>query len=197
MMQNNIKIAITGGICSGKSTVAQIIREKGFRVFSCDEIYRELLNDENFINLIDNEFVNIKNCDGTLNREKLSKIVFSDNEKLDKLNSLTHPHIMKRAMELMDGEGISFCEVPLLFEGGFEELFDNVIVVLRDKSERVKELMQRSKLEEKQALLRINSQFDYENYNFVKYYVIHNDANLTILSQNTVSVLEKIVKEYN
>ena len=56
--------------------------------------------------------------------------------------------------------------------------------------------MKRSKLDEKQANLRINSQFDYNNHNFVKYYVIHNDANLTQLKNKTVDILAKIVKDY-
>ena len=197
MMQNNIKIAITGGICSGKSTVAKIIKEQGYKVFSCDEIYRELLNDANFVNVLETEFSGVKNSDGTLNRVKLSGIVFNDGNKLKKLNSITHPQIMRMAMELMSGNGIFFCEVPLLFEGGFEGLFDNVIVVLRDKNERVRELTLRSKIDKNQAILRINSQFNYTNCGFVEYYVIHNDANLTELHENTLGVLTKIVKDYN
>lgn len=197
MMQNNIKIAITGGICSGKSTVAKIIKEQGYPVISCDEVYGELLNNIEFVNSIDSEFGNIKNSDGTLNREKLSEIVFNDSKKLQRLNSLTHPQIMKRAMQLMSGNGIYFCEVPLLFEGGFEKLFDNVIVVLREKGERVRELIKRNNIVENQAILRINSQFDYENDIFIKYYVIHNGTNLVNLRKNILDTLEKIKKDYS
>lgn len=196
MMQNNIKIAITGGICSGKSTVARIIEEQGYSVISCDEIYRDILIDKKFVNLLDREFGNLKKSDGTLNRDELSEIVFNDSAKLKKLNSLTHPQIMIRAMELMTGNGLFFCEVPLLFEGGFERLFDNAIVVLRKKSERIKELMQRSKVDENQAQLRLNSQFNYDNSDFVKYYVIHNDDNLVKLRTITLNLLEKIKKDY-
>ena len=197
MMQNNIKIAVTGGICSGKSTVSKVIEEQGYNVLSCDEIYSDLLKDTRFINLLSKEFGDIKNIDGSLNRSRLSDIVFSDGEKLNKLNAITHPKIMQIAMKKMSGKGIHFCEVPLLFEGGFEQLFDNIIVVLRDKDERINELMQRSKLDRNQAVLRINCQFEYENYNFAKYYVIHNDANLTQLKNKTVDILAKIVKDYN
>ena len=196
MQNNNIKIAITGGICSGKSTVAKIIKEQGYTVISCDEIYSELLCDLNFVDLLDNEFGNIKNPNGTLNRNALSEIVFNDSVKLEKLNSLTHPQIMQIAVELMSGEGMYFCEVPLLFEGGFERLFDGVIVVLREKGERVMELMRRSKIDENQAILRINSQYNYENCNFGKYYVIHNDNNLMKLQENTLAIIEKIRKDY-
>lgn len=197
MMQNNVKIAITGGICSGKSAVANIIKEEGYKVFSCDEIYCELLESADFINLLAGEFDGIINPDGTLNRAKLSEIVFNDGGKLKKLNSITHPQIMHRAMELMSGNGIFFCEVPLLFEGGFERLFDNVIVVLRDEEVRATELMRRSKIDKNQAILRLNSQFDYKNGSFVEYYVIHNDSDLLQLHRNTLDTLEKIVKEYN
>ena len=196
MMRNNIKIAITGGVCSGKSTVAQIIEEQGYKVLSCDKIYSEILEDSLFIDTLAKEFGAIKNVDGTLNRARLSEIVFGCDERLKKLNSLTHPKIMQRAMEQMTGEGLFFCEVPLLFEGGFEQLFDNVIVVLRNDAERIAELMQRRNIDEKQAFLRINSQFDYKNCNFEKYYVIHNNANLSNLRSNTLLTLEKIIKHY-
>ena len=196
-MQNNIKIAITGGICSGKSTVAEIIKEQGYCVISCDEIYSELLEDSVFLELLNNEFCSIKNADGTLNRAKLSEIVFNDKEKLQKLNSLTHPQIMQRALKQMSGNGLYFCEVPLLFEGGFEKLFDNIIVVMRDDETRINELMVRSKIDKNQALLRINSQFDYKISDFAKYYVIHNSVNLEQLKEKTLDTLEKIIKEYN
>ena len=196
MMQNNIKIAITGGICSGKSTVAHIIREQGYNVVSCDEIYSELLKDTQFLDLLDKEFGNIKNNDGTLDRTTLSEIVFGDSEKLKKLNALTHPRIMQRAMEDMSSGGINFCEVPLLFEGGFERLFDNIIVVLRDDEIRLEELEKRDNIDKNQALLRINKQFDYKNHNFTMYYVIHNDSTLTELYNKTFITLEKIRKDY-
>lgn len=196
MTQNNVKIAITGGICSGKSTVAKIIKEKGYTVLSCDEIYCELLNDVNFINLIDDEFKGIKNSDGTLDRKKLSQVVFGDSVKLKKLNSITHPQIMQRAIEQMSDDGMFFCEVPLLFEGGFEQLFDNVIVVLRDEDARVNELVKRNRIDENQAILRIKSQYDYQNSDFIKYYVIHNDGNLIDLQQKTLNTLAKIIKDY-
>ncbi len=196
MMQNNVKIALTGGICSGKSTVAKIIKEQGYPVISCDEIYYELLNDKSFVNSIVKEFGNVENADGTLNREKLAEIVFNDKDKLQVLNSVTHPQIMNRAMQLMSGCGIFFCEVPLLFEGNYEVLFDNVIVVLRNKEERIKELMQRAEINESQAKLRINSQYDYESHSFIKYYVTHNYGNLEELQSAVLNMIKQIEKDY-
>ena len=197
MMQNNVKIAITGGICSGKSTVSKIIEEQGYKVISCDKIYCELLEDTKFLDQLENEFGNVKNADGKLNRSKLSEIVFADSEKLEKLNSITHPKIMQTVMEQMSGSGLFFCEVPLLFEGGYEGQFDRIIVVLRDEGERIKELMARNKIDNDQAQLRINSQFDYQKASFTEYYVIHNSSNLADLCEKTLKVLTQIIKEYN
>lgn len=197
MMRNNVKIAITGGVCSGKSTVAKIIEEQGHSVISCDEIYHELLNDERFANALVNEFGDIKNSDGSIDKAKLSKIVFGDDVKREKLNALTHPKIMQRVIEEASGDGIFFCEVPLLFEGGFERLFDNAIVVLRKKDARLKELMNRANIDKIQALLRINSQYNYEIYSFAKYYVINNSGNLANLRSETLTTLERVVKDYS
>ena len=196
MKQSNVKIAITGGICSGKTSVAQIIRQKGYTVISCDEIYGKLLEDRNFINLLIGEFGEITNADGALDRSKLSEIVFNDREKLKKLNSITHLKIIQRAFEQMTGGGVFFCEVPLLFEGAFEKLFDGVIVVLRKLEDRIAALTQRNNISKNQALNRINSQFDYDNCNFITYYVIHNDKDLIKLQDDTLIVLKKIEKDY-
>ena len=97
MTQNNIKIAVTGGIGSGKTTVCDIIKEQGYSVISCDEIYNRLLRDKSFLNSLVSEFGHILNGDGTLSRKKLSEIVFSDKDKLARLNEITHPEIMKEA----------------------------------------------------------------------------------------------------
>ena len=91
MMQNKLKIAITGGIGSGKSAVAEIIKNQGFSVFSCDEIYKELLRDKQFLNLISLNFDGVLSADGELDRQKLSDIVFNDKTALGVLNNITQP----------------------------------------------------------------------------------------------------------
>ncbi len=192
MTQSNIKIAITGGIGSGKSTVAEIIANQGFTVISCDEIYNNLLQSKDFLNRLYEEFGNVLADDGNLDKKKLSEIVFSDKEKLKRLNELTHPAIMNEAIKRMSGKGIFFCEVPLLFECGYEKLFDKIIVVLRDASERVSAIVNRDKIEEKEAYSRINSQIDYEKLQFEKYYVIHNNCGLIGLKEKTIKLLNDI-----
>ncbi len=192
MTQNNFKFAITGGIGSGKSAVSEIIRRQGYAVFSCDEIYKELLLKPSFIEKISSEFDGVLNFDGTINRKKLSEKVFGDSAALEKLNAITHPAIMKEVLKKCSGESIAFAEVPLLFENGFERYFDGVIVVLRDTEERIAAVLKRDNLTRESVISRIKSQLNYDNNSFAKYYVIHNDGNFEDLKQKTKEILGKI-----
>ena len=191
MTRNNIKVAITGGIGSGKSTVSKIIAERGYNVVSCDDIYSELLTDKDFLNSLSAHFKDAVS-NGVLDRHKLSEIVFKEEENLKRLNALTHPVIMQNALLKMQGEGINFCEVPLLFEGGFENLFDKVIVVLRDKSSRINAVTARDNLDILTVEKRIKSQINYDNRNFEDYYVIHNDGSTDKLRIDTIQIIKKL-----
>lgn len=196
MTQSNFKFAITGGIGSGKSTVAEIIRGQGYAVFSCDEIYKELLCRKEFLNRIASEFDGVIKEDGALDRSELSKIVFEDKAALDKLNSITHPAIMEEVFKRSSGLKLSFTEVPLLFENGFERYFDGVLVVLRDLNERIASVSKRDNIDAKTVNLRIKSQFNYDNCDFAKYYVIHNNGNFDDLEQKLAEILENIKAKY-
>lgn len=195
MTQSNFKIAITGGIGSGKSEVCLIIKGAGFPVFSCDEIYARLLNGGEFDNDLKKCFGEQIFIDGKLNKAKLSNIVFKNKEELEKLNKITHHKILDCAFERMNAYKFSFLEVPLLFENGLEELFDGVIVVLRNTEDRIKSVVERSGISTEEAILRIKSQFSYENCDFAKYYVIHNSSNLESLSNTVNSILKDITEK--
>ncbi len=180
MKQSKLKIAITGGIGSGKSTACALLKEEGYPVYSCDEAYAQLFNsgyfNESFLKLFGK-------CafdeEGKPSRERISKIVFSDRQKLKELDKITHPaifgYMFKKAEE--EEKCVCFFEVPLLFEGGYQKLFDKVLIIMRDENERIKSIMQRDNLSEEEALLRLNSQFKYQNNTFAEYYVIHNSGN--------------------
>lgn len=197
MTQNKFKIAITGGIGSGKSTVAKIISEQGYKVLSCDEIYGQLLKDEGFLKLLTNEFGDILTGEGQLDRAKLSAIVFNDKEKLQCLNNITHTSIMNSAYRQMEEKGICFLEVPLLFEGGYEKDFDAVIVVLRDIRKRIHSVTQRDKIEENAVISRINNQINYDNINLTEYYVIHNNSDYNDLRKKVLEILNNVVEFIN
>lgn len=157
------KIAITGGIGSGKSTVLQFLKEMGYPVFSCDELYREVIRSQSYIQKITGVFPNVIE-NGEINRKKLAAEVFSDEKKRKTLNLIAHPLIMQQLMKEMDAaeNEFVFAEVPLLFEGNYEGLFDAVIVVQRKIEDRIRFICLRDGLTEQQAKERIASQFDYQ-----------------------------------
>ena len=192
MTQSNFKIAITGGIGSGKSEVCSAIKNAGFPVFSCDEIYSRLLNEGVFDNDLKKCFGEKIFKDGKLNKAELASIVFTNKEELEKLNKITHPKILDCAFERMKEYKLSFLEVPLLFENGFEGLFDGVIVVLRNSEDRIQSIVKRSGISTEEVILRIKSQFDYDNCNFAKYYVIHNYSDLEHLNECVNDIIKAI-----
>ena len=191
-----MKIAITGGIGSGKSTVAGLLKNKGYDVFSCDEIYRELLCDERYIAEVARLFPEaVENH--VINKERLSKIVFADESARKELNALAHPWIMRTLfikMENAKGK-YAFAEVPLLFEEGYEDKFDKIIVVLRDEEDRITSVMQRSGLSRQEVQNRIKVQFDYSTLNKknLPLIILRNDVSQDELETK----LSEIVKHFS
>lgn len=197
MKQNKMKIAVTGGIGSGKSTVCKIIEDFGYPVFSCDKTYAEMLNDGFFNDDLVKEFGRVViDSDGKLNRTKLGEIVFSDGNKLQRLNSITHPKIFDKMFA--DAENctsqLCFFEVPILFDYGYEKLFDNVIVVLREEEERIRSVMSRDNISSEAVSQRVKNQYNYQNNDFAQYYVIHNNCNFGKLSDKIEKILLKITQ---
>lgn len=189
MTQNSVKIAVTGGMGSGKSAVCGFLRAEGYPVFSCDEIYAELCANPQFLQKIGANFGDVLTSDGALDKKKLANKVFGDKNLLKKLEEITHPAIMQQLFKRATLRGLNFCEVPLLFEKGFQKYFDAVIVVLRDKNDRIAAAVKRDGSDEKSVVLRMQNQIDYDNYDFTKYYVINNAGNLDNLKEKTKEIL--------
>lgn len=194
------KIAITGGIGSGKSLVGKILREKGFAVYSCDEVYKEVILSPNYVEQVSKEFSScIEN--GKINRKLLANAVFNDSQKLNKLNEIAHPHIMKKLNEHMNNckDSIVFAEVPLLFECGYEHMFDKILVVQRTRKNRIAAVASRDFLSEEEILSRINAQFPYdtpkgENYiNELNAYQIFNNDTIENLKSQINAFLDEII----
>ncbi len=185
-MTQSKRIAVTGGIGSGKSTLLSILKEFGYPVFSCDEIYRELRKEPSYLALLGEAFPDCMQGD-RFDFAALSKKVFSDEAALKKLNALSHPLIMERLLRRM--QGVSFAEVPLLYEGGFESLFDGVLVVVRDKAARISSVMARDSLSEAEILARIRNQIDESDLKDKDCVFIVNDGNIADLKKKTRDAL--------
>lgn len=179
---SNKKIAITGGIGSGKSTVSKILKDFGFQVFSCDEIYKNISKLPEYIKKIKTLFpqVIVKN---QIDRQKLAEIVFSDEKSRQELNNIAHPLIMEVLLKNMELEedSLAFAEVPLLFEEKLEHYFDEIWVVLRDFESRIQSSMQRDQCDREAVLNRISAQFDYENKDSMQYF---QSINAVIIENN-------------
>ena len=186
------KIAVTGGIGSGKSAVCRILKERGYPVFSCDEINRTLLNEKSYL---DGLCALFPACvkDGKLNKTALSALVFSDKEALKTLNAYAHPRISERLRRDMEGaEKTCFAEVPLLFESGMTKQFDGAIVILRNKEERIRAVVARDGLTAEQAEARMKQQFDYDGPLPDGCLAIENDGDETALREKVDDMLEAL-----
>lgn len=196
----NIKIAVTGGIGSGKTSVCEIIKNLGFPVFSCDEVYSELLRDEAFVCAV-SELVGVltakKDGHTVIDRRAVSQKIFSNGELKKKLDNFTHPLIMKTLLSKMSavGSGPVFAEVPLLFEGGFENLFDKIVVVIRPLESRIAAVEARSGMSRQEVFSRIKNQFDYEKISETAHTLICNDSDFEELKKRVSAALRDIVKE--
>ncbi len=192
------KIAITGGIGSGKSTVSEIIRKMGYVVVSADKVYSELLLNEDFVKEIC-ELMNISPIekDGriTIDRKALSALVFSDKTQLSRLNDFTHPRIMDEIFRRSEGvEPLFFAEVPLLFERGYETEFDNVFVVRRQLDLRLSGTVKRDGKTEAEIRKVIDNQFDYEgNKSGYKSIIIENNGTIQELETEVYEAVKQLL----
>ncbi len=184
------KFAVTGGIGSGKSAFMSILREMGYAVYSCDEIYRELLQDEEYLTALRARFPDCF-CGEALNKRALAERVFSDEGERAALNSIAHPRVMQRLFERAR-EPVYFAEVPLLFEGGFEGLFDGVIVLTREDDARVRAVMERDGLTEAEVRARMKGQLADSARRCDNCVIVKNDGDLTALRERARAALQTL-----
>ncbi|MGO3069126.1 dephospho-CoA kinase [Corynebacterium casei] len=158
-------IGLTGGIGSGKSTVAQLFVEEGFPLIDADVIAREVVaaGQPALQELADVFGVDILEPSGELNRQLLAQRAFVDRETTDKLNAITHPRIQQRTQELFDEyrekdvEAVIY-DMPLLVDNGLDRAMDWVIVVDVAAEERIRRLVEYRGLEEEDAQRRVKAQ---------------------------------------
>lgn len=187
-----MKIAVTGGIGSGKSTVCSAFKEMGYPCFSCDEIYKEIFSSEEYKNALVGIFGEGILTDGEPDRKKISAEVFSDKNKLSALNAAAHPRIIKKLNMEMEKYPLSFAEVPLLFECGFEGKFDCVLIVYRDRESRILSVMARSRLSREEVERRMSAQVDYDKLISLSYDVIYNDGDISSLKAKAKLFVENL-----
>jgi dephospho-CoA kinase len=159
-------VALTGGIASGKSTVANRLREHGAVIVDADEVAREVVAPgQPALARIAKEFgPEVISSDGSLDRTALGAIVFTDPEGRQRLNAITHPAVLERSRALFaeagdaDPEAIVVYDIPLLVEAGRVDEFDLRVVVHAATETRVHRMTELRGMTREEALHRINSQ---------------------------------------
>ena len=190
-------IAITGGIGSGKSLLTDYFASLGYAVLNADEIYSDLLKDEYFVKgICDAVGVRAVLVNGryTLDRKAVAEKVFGNPAERKKLDDFTHDAIMREMFSRAnDCSGVVFCEVPLLFESGYDKYFDCVIVVFRNENERISSVVSRDNKSAELVKEIIKNQYDYsklaENGHTI---FVENNGTTRFLYEKANEIIEKI-----
>jgi len=160
-----IKIGLTGGIGSGKTTVAQIFEVLGVPVYYADDAAKKLMNeDQNLKQQIIKHFGEESYINGILNKQYLAATVFSNAKKTTLINSIIHPATIADAEKWLDKQTAPYAikEAALIFEANAEKKLDLIIGVYANEALRIKRVMERNNISEAAVKLRIQSQMDEE-----------------------------------
>ena len=193
-----LSVGLTGNIASGKSIVESYFEKKGIPVINADDITHELIEkDRNIQQKIKKIFENDDICDenGTISRAKIGKIVFSDEDKLEELENIIHPAVIKKIEEFFDEKrdaDIVIASVPLLFEIDIQPMFDKTILVCADKKIRLQRLMNRNGYSLEHALERINSQISQEEKRNIADFIIENNNDILELELQINKIIERL-----
>ncbi len=192
-------IGLTGGIASGKSTVAKILTELGAAIINADSLAREVVQPEQeaWCEIVAAFGTDILLANRTLDRQKLRAMIFNNVDARKTLESIIHPRVRALAEQRIRehttaGYEVIVYEVPLLFEGNLQESLRPVILVACDMKTQRDRLEQRDGLDQTAAQKHIDAQMSLEEKRRLADYVIENNGSLEDLQRQTKAVLEKI-----
>lgn len=195
-------LGLTGGIASGKSTISDFFKAKNIPVIDADIVAREVVEPgtKGLKQIIKYFGETILLKDGTLNRKKLGSIIFEDKEKRELLNSILsdeiNENISKKISDYKEqGQVLVLLDIPLLFEGGYDEIVDSVMVCYVPKQIQLSRLMSRDRLNEADALKRISSQMDLEKKKQLADVVIDNSGRIDDTLKQVQTWFDTFIKE--
>ena len=189
-----LNIGITGSIACGKSTVSNYLKEKGYTIIDADKLGHIALTSDEVKEKLKKSFGYTILENNEISREKLGKLVFGNDENLKILNSIVHPYIRKTILQLQKkhrDERLVFLDIALLFEAGFEDLVEKIIVVHVDEKIQLARLMSRNSLSKEQAMYRIKSQMSSKDKSILGNYVIDNSET----KEETYKQIDLIIEE--
>jgi dephospho-CoA kinase len=195
-----LTIGLTGGIGSGKSTVAAMLAEKGAIIIIADYIGWELLLKSSpcYSELVEAFGGDILDGQGRIERKKLGKVVFNNPEKLDKLNSIVHPMLKKRLWARISDirsrrpDAVIIVDAALIIETGIAERFDGLVVVTAPLEVRIERLIRERNMPREEAINRIESQLSDEDRIKQATWEIINESSMEALQDKVDRVWSEI-----
>src|SRR3954469_23362678 len=158
-------VGLTGNIAAGKSTVDQLLSERGATIIDADILARRAVERGTaaYDKIVGHWGSAVLGLDGLLDRAALRRLVFHDHAQLEKLNSIVHPEVERQRSALVEearerGDRIVICDIPLLFEARLVDGFDKVILVDATRPRRLERLVQERQLSETEAMKMIAAQ---------------------------------------
>ena len=187
-------VGLTGGMGTGKTSILNLFKKKKINCFNSDFIAKKLM-DNDLKEEIKTLFGSNIYEKGKLNRKKISKIVFNDIKKLNKLNSIVHPAVRKNFRDFIkNNEKDKFIvyETALLFETGFNRECDTIILIISPFKKRIERIMKRDGLLKSEIIRRIDHQLPDKKKVDLSDYIIENDN-----WKNTLIEFENVFKKIN
>ena len=189
------KVAITGGIGAGKTTVSNLFKKIGIPVFNSDEIAKELMhNDKQLKSDIIKAFGDESYINNELNRAYLSDIVFNDETLLDKINSIVHPQVKKEFNQWLLNEKSKYIiyESAIIFENSSEDVFDKIICVIAPEEDVISRVMKRNSFSRDKVISIISNQLPDQVKRNKADYIIEN-INKSDLTDRVLEIHNKII----
>lgn len=191
-------LCLTGGIATGKSTVASMFQEEGVPLIDTDVLARKVLSeDSEAIDEITKAFGEAVIKANTIDRAALAKRIFQDRGARNTLNRIVHPRVrnqMNARIETLKEtkrHPLVLVDVPLLFESGFDDACDYTLTVYTDESTQLKRLMKRDAISESYALQKIRAQMPLETKKARSNYTIDNSQDLADTKAQVQTILQK------
>jgi len=183
-----IKLAVTGGIGSGKTAFCGFLKEQGIQVINVDDVSKELLEkDKDIVKKITNTFGSESYKNGKPDKKFLAEKVFSDNENVIKINSILHPKVIKKvdilAGEILKNNNIVAAEAALIYEANMESLFDYVVLITANRDLRMQRKTGLENYSEEQFIKRNNNQIPEEEKAECADFVFENNGSLDDLKK--------------
>lgn len=194
-----VKIGITGGIGSGKSTVCEIWKQQGAKVINADDLAKQLMVTDDALKeqIIDKFGSDSYHKNGHLNRGFLAEQAFNQG-RTEELEQLVHPAVFKETARLIqqaekEGLNVLVYEAAILLQKGRPEKLDYIVLVLAEEATRIERVSDRDQTGKHDIRARIKAQRDYEPYVSSADVVIRNDGSLQALKREAVEVYKRLV----